>query len=224
MKKILFSLITLSATTLMAAPQAVVFDFGGVLTGEPNREAVVSFIRESFHLSKEEFEKLNQEKKAALKQGKTDEDFWLSYAKAKGIKLPENWAQSLKTVMKEAIGVNPKMFVLVEELRQEHIRVALLSNIDDRLAKLVRDFGLYAPFDPCLLSCEIGVEKPDPKAYEILLCRLNLPAKDVVFIDDRPENIDAAKKVGLDAILFESEDQLRAELEKRGTLNVPQQA
>jgi epoxide hydrolase-like predicted phosphatase len=220
MKNILLTSIVsiLTATTLVAAPQAVVFDFGGVLTGEPNREAVVYFIQKSFNLSKEEFEKINQEKRLALKEGKTDEEFWLSYAKKKDVVLPADWGHSLKSVMKEAIGVNPQMVALVEELRGAQIPVALLSNIDERLSKLIRDFGLYESFNPCLLSCEIGVEKPDPKAYEVLLAKLDLPAKEVVFIDDRLENVEAAKKIGIDALLFESPQQLRKELLKRELL------
>lgn len=220
MKKTLFSLITatLTATSLIAAPQAIVFDFGGVLTGELNRDAVITFIRQSFHFSAEEFEKVNQEKRLAVKQGKTDEEFWISYAKNKGIKLPANWSASFRSVMKNAIGVNPEMYALVDQLKAQQIPVALLSNIDDRLSKLIRDFGLYEPFEPCLLSCEIGVEKPDLKAYELLLKTLNLPAKDVIFIDDRPENIEAAKTIGLDAILFESEQQLRTDLVAREAL------
>lgn len=110
------------------------------------------------------------------------------------------------------------MYALVDQLKEQQIPVALLSNIDERLSKLIRDFGLYEPFEPCLLSCEIGVEKPDLKAYELLVKTLNLPAKDVVFIDDRPENVEAAKTIGLDAILFESEQQLRNELNIRGAL------
>jgi len=220
MKKTISSLIAsiLITTSLIAAPQAIVFDFGGVLTGEPNREAVITFIRQSFHFSAEEFEKINQEKRLAVKQGKTDEEFWIAYAKNKGIKLPANWSASFRSVMKDAIGVNPEMYALVGQLKEQQIPVALLSNIDDRLSKLIRDFGLYEPFKPCLLSCEIGVEKPDLKAYELLLKTLNLPAKDVVFIDDRLENVEAAKTIGLDAILFESEQQLRTDLITRGAL------
>ncbi|MBM3184469.1 MAG: HAD family phosphatase, partial [Chlamydiae bacterium] len=180
--------------------------------------AVVNFIQNSFHFSKEEFEKVNLEKRQAVKQGKTDEEFWISYAKTKGIKLPSDWGESFRSVMKDAIGVNPQMYVLVNQLKEQQIPVALLSNIDERLSKLIRDFGLYEPFNPCLLSCEIGIEKPDLKAYEFLLTELNLPAKEVLFIDDRPENIEAAKAAGLDAILFQSEQQLRGELSKRGVL------
>lgn len=220
MKKILFSLIasTFTAASLISAPQAIVFDFGGVMTGEPNREAVITFIRQSFHFSAEEFEKVNQEKRLAVKQGKTDEEFWISYAKNKGIKLPQNWTTSFRSVIRDAIGINPEMYVLVDQLKEQKIPVALLSNIDERLSKLIRDFGLYEPFNPCLLSCEIGIEKPDLKAYELLLTKLNLQAKEVVFVDDRPENIESAKTIGLDAILFESEQQLRNELSRRGVL------
>lgn len=220
MKKILFFLITFFFTTtlLIATPQAIVFDFGGVMTGEPNREAVITFISQSFCFSKEEFEKANQEKRLAVKQGKTDEEFWISYAKNKGIKLPQNWGLSFKSVMRDAIGINPEMYALVDELKKRHISIALLSNIDDRLSQLIRDFGLYKPFNPCLLSCEIGVEKPDLKAYELLLTKLNLSPKEVLFIDDRLENIELAKSMGIDAVLFESEQQLRSELKKRGVL------
>ncbi len=103
--------------------------------------------------------------------------FWISYAKNQGIKLPYNWASSFKSVMKDSIGINSAMYALVDELKEQHISIALLSNIDERLSKLIREFGLYEPFNPCLLSCEIGIEKPDLKAYELLLTRLNLPAK-----------------------------------------------
>lgn len=220
MKKIIFSLIATLSTALLAAnPQAIVFDFGGVMTGEPNRDAVISFIKESFHFSEIDFEKINIEKRTAVKKGMTDEEFWIAYAQNNGIQLPSNWSESFKLVMKNAIGINQNMYDLVEELQQLKIPIALLSNIDERLSKLIREFGLYQPFNPCLLSCEIGIEKPDPKAFEILLKQLNLSAAEVIFIDDRNENIEAAKKLGLDAILFESEQQLREELAIREILN-----
>lgn len=211
------ALLTLIVGTLAAAPQAVVFDFGGVLTGAPNREMVIHFIRESFDLSQEEFEKINLEKRQAVTLGvQTDEEFWLAYAQGKGIALPEDWGRALKNVMIKALGINPRMYSLVEQLRRQKMPVALLSNVDQRFAKLIREFGFYEPFDLCLLSCEIGVEKPDPKAYKILLAHLDLPAEGVIFIDDRSENVEAAKKVGLDAIFFQSEGQLRRELAQRG--------
>jgi HAD superfamily hydrolase (TIGR01509 family) len=220
MKKfaIIFMTTFLTTLSLFAAPKAVVFDFGGVMTGEPRREAVVQFLRSTFDLSEAEFEKINLEKKEAVKAGKSDEEFWLQFAEQKRITLPSDWPQAFKAVMKEAIGINPDMYVLVAELKAKQIPVALLSNIDTRLAKLVREFGLYEPFEPCLLSCEIGVEKPNIKAYEILLLQMHAPAGDIIFVDDRQENIDAANQVGLDAILFQSAAHLRQALVEKQLL------
>lgn len=214
MKKIVFSLLT-ACTVLSAAPKAVVFDFGGVMTKEANREAVVQFLKTSFSLSDADFEKVNQEKKKAIRNGQTDAAFWLQYAKENSISLESDWVEKLRAVMKEALGVNPQMYALVEDLKQKEISVGLFSNIDERLAKIVRDFGLYEPFDPCLLSYEIGCEKPDPKSYEALLQQMQLPAEEIVFIDDKLENVEAARQLGFDALLFTSEEQLQKELRKR---------
>ena len=93
--------------------------------------------------------------------------------------------------------------------------VGLLTNSDGQFTSVLRDCGVYQPFDPCLISSEIDVRKPDLKAYELLLLKLNLPAGEVIFIDDRAENIEAAKKLGLDGILFKSHQQLEKELIQR---------
>jgi len=165
------------------------------MTKESNREAAVEFLCKSFTLSPQEFEAVNREKRKAVASGKKDLDFWLEYAKQKNISLPKDWESSWNRVMKEAIGINHDMYDLVLALKGKGIPIALLSNIDDRLARIIRDFNLYAPFDPCFLSCEIGLEKPDPKIYEFLLKEMDLPAASIVFI---------------------SQNQLQKELKKRG--------
>ncbi len=65
----------------------------------------------------------------------------------------------------------------------------------------------------------MGLEKPDPKAYQLLLEKVELPANEVVFIDDLEENVEAAKKLGIDAIVFKSAEQVRHELAKRGLID-----
>jgi putative hydrolase of the HAD superfamily len=206
------------ASSLFATPQAIVFDFGSVMTKDSNWKAMDDFVRESFSLSQEMFDVANLDKYESLAQGKTDEEFWLSYANDNAIELPSHWAASFRSVMQTSLGVNLKMYALVGELQEQNILVAMLSNTTERRSKIFRSFGLYKPFDPCLLSCEIGLRKPDPKVYELLLKTLNLPAQEVIFVDDKLENIEAAKKLGIDAILFESEEQLKRELAQRGVL------
>lgn len=219
MRNILFTIVTsiMTATSLLAVPQAVVFDWGNVI-GFSDRSIVVNFMCNSFHFSEAEFESANLEKRKAMKEGKSDIDFWLEYAKKNSVRLSKDWPQTYTSVLKDSVGADPNMYVLINELKESGIRIGMLSNIDDRYTKLIRDFGFYEPFDPCLLSCEMGLEKPDPKAYELLLKTIDLPAEEIVFIDDKQENVEAAKKVGIDAILFESPQQLRNELVKRGLL------
>lgn len=216
MKKIL--LCCLAAFSLAAAPQAVVFDFGGVMTTKENRQLVVDFLCRTLNLTDEQFAEANLKKKEALKTGKTDEEFWIEFAAQKKMALPEEWASEFRSVMTQAIGVNAEMYDLVDEMKGKQIPVALLSNIDERLSKLIRQLGLYQPFDPCLLSCEIGYDKPDPGSYAYLLEKLDLSAEDVVFIDDKEENVRAAKEIGIDAIWFQSPQQLKEELKERGLL------
>lgn len=64
-----------------------------------------------------------------------------------------------------------------------------------------------------------GNREADAKAYEFLLKTINFPASEIVFIDDKTENVEAAKKLGIDATLFESLPQLREKLVQREILS-----
>ena len=67
-------------------------------------------------------------------------------------------------------------------------------------------------FDVRVFSCDLGIVKPDARIYRSLLDRLQLAPADVLFIDDVPANIEAARTAGLHGIVFASADQLRADL------------
>lgn len=211
LKKMALTLIAASA--LSAAPQAVVFDWGKVLA-DPDRKPIVEFLCDSLGISFEEFEQINRQKHAEI----PEIEYWIQCAEKQERALPDDWRQRYRSVSRSALNVNDEMYALVEELKANGIPVALLSNVQKRYADLIRSFGLYAPFEPCLLSSEMGVSKPDPQAYEFLLKELSLPASEIVFIDDRQENIEAALNAGLDAIQFESPSQLKKELIQRGLL------
>lgn len=207
---------------ILAAPHAIVFDFGGVMTIEADHSlrvfnAAAGFIKEHFNLSESEFAEMNHRRLLALKQGESDEKFLTAFAKVNERHLPDDWYHSFQTTMKNAAGIDMEMYKLVNELKQ-HIRVGLLSNSDDQFTNLLRDCGIYEPFDPCLLSSEIGIRKPDVRAYKYLLSELDLSPEEVIFIDDKLENIKIAQELGLDAILFESLFQLKNELIQRQVL------
>ncbi len=206
MKKILFLLLMVSS--LIASPRAIVFDFNGVMTREPNRETIYPFLHETLHLSKAEFEKVYE----ALLSGKTDREFWRSLAKEKGVLLTNSWGKDFTAIMRDSFA-NPEMFALVDRLKQKQLPMILFSNMDAIPARHFREMGLFEPFDRHIFAFEIGAAKPDPKAYQILLQELDLPPEDIIFIDDQPDNIRAAQAIGMKVVLFQSASQLQEDLE-----------
>lgn len=209
-----------AASSLAFAQQTVIFDWGKVMAN-PDRKGVVAFLCESLQMDEAGFEQANLQFKQKRMAGKDIDDvnFWVHFAAERGIPLQKDWPEKYRAVALECLHADANMYALVFELKAKGIPVGLLSNIQERYGKLVRDLGLYEPFDPCILSFEIGVEKPDPKAYRILLATLHLPGKEVVFFDDKWENIEAARILGIDAILFQSPEQVRQDLIERGLLD-----
>ena len=93
--------------------------------------------------------------------------------------------------------------------------MAMLSNASQDQVVLIQKKGIYALFDPVLLSCEIGIKKPDIEVYHLLLRQLNLRPDECLFIDDAIQNVIAARSMGIDSVHFLNVDQLKAELTKR---------
>ncbi len=73
-------------------------------------------------------------------------------------------------------------------------------------------------FDGTLVSGFEGVAKPDPRVFELLLDRFGLERSRTLFIDDSRKNVEAARRVGLHAVQFESPEQLQSVLQDAGLL------
>lgn len=73
-------------------------------------------------------------------------------------------------------------------------------------------------FDGRVVSGEEKIRKPDPVLFQLLLDRYLLKPEETLFIDDSLRNINAAKELGLQTLLFQSPTTLKEELEKCGIL------
>ena len=60
-------------------------------------------------------------------------------------------------------------------------------------------------FDGVMVSSDVHLIKPDTRIYELLCETYDLNPEECVFIDDRPENVEAAKRVGMKGIVFEGD-------------------
>jgi len=102
------------------------------------------------------------------------------------------------------------MTSLVTRARAAGIRTALLSN---SWGNEYDRSDWHEMFDTVVISGEVGMRKPEPAIFELVLARIGLPADECVFVDDMAHNISAAEQAGLVGIVHRTFDQTAAELE-----------
>jgi len=109
----------------------------------------------------------------------------------------------------------PAMIALQAELRQRGIPTYIFSNTNDLAVEHIRrNFPFFKNFDGYIYSYEIGAMKPDAKIYEALEKLAGRRGKEIVYLDDRPENIAGGVARGWQAILHETPEKSRASVEK----------
>ena len=108
--------------------------------------------------------------------------------------------------------VDEEIIDYLQSLRPRY-QTVLLSNAWDNLRKiLVTTWKIADAFDEIFISAEMGIMKPNPKIYEMVLEKLDVPPEETVFIDDFIQNIEAARKLGMHGIHFQDKDAAMAEL------------
>lgn len=105
----------------------------------------------------------------------------------------------------------------VQELKAKGYKVWYLSNFSEKAEKECADSIAFIPYmDGGILSWKDKLIKPDPKIYQLLLERFGLAARECVFIDDLPENVQGAIDQGMHGIVFETREQVIEDLKKLG--------
>ena len=119
-----------------------------------------------------------------------------------------------------SLGEVPGTTEIVRELRRAQVPTCGLTNWSDELyyPHAVPRFEVLRLLDHVVVSGEVKVAKPDPRAYAIAAERLGLPLHRLVFVDDRRLNVDAAVALGMDGVVFTDAPALRRDLSSRGLL------
>ncbi len=108
---------------------------------------------------------------------------------------------------------------LLRELAAAGVPVYALSNGSAETWPRTRArFDFWDCFEGIVLSGEVGLVKPDAAIFRYLLETHGLEASTTLFVDDMERNVEAARRVGLQGIRFESVAALRSELAERGVL------
>ncbi|WP_247893707.1 HAD family hydrolase [Azospirillum endophyticum] len=116
-------------------------------------------------------------------------------------------------------GAIPGTPDILAELKARGVPVYAITNFSvDKFELTRKRFDFLNGFDGIIVSGQERLVKPDPAIYRLLTDRYGLEAKDCYFIDDNPDNVEAARSVGMSAHLFSGAEALRRDLKAIGLL------
>jgi 2-haloacid dehalogenase len=194
----------------------VVFDLGNVLIAWDPRLAVAAGVGEAEterFFAAEDFDFLAwnhvQDSGRAWAEGvaevRESHPHWAAHAEAYVAHFPAS------------LGEQPGTAEVVRDLHAAGVPMVGLTNWSAELYPHAPErFEVLALLDDVVVSGEIRAAKPDPRAYRAAAERAGQPLDRLVFVDDSPRNVDAARALGMDAILFIDAADLRRELRARG--------
>lgn len=197
---------------------AVILDYGQVLARCPTPEEF-GRMAEMFNVGFELFYELWEASRGPYDRGDlTAEEYWLKFAAETNSSLDRRQIEILRQVEVEIWAhPNPAMLDWVSQLHEAGIKTGLLSNMPWDLVRHVRTNCQWMEnFTFKTLSAEVKLIKPALAVYEHTLNGLGVAAAEALFIDDRENNIQAARALGMRAIQFRSVGQLRNELDGLG--------
>lgn len=196
-------------------PRALLLDYGGVLMRTQSHS-----LRESWdaqlHLSPGSVEQIVHGSEAwrQCQLGQlSEEDYWQSVAQE--LQLTPETLPQFRSDYFATDRLDQQAISLLRSLRAQGIAVALLSNESRSLPARLAQFEIADLFSPLLVSSYLGCLKPEPEAYRAALALLAMPAEDVLFIDDRAENVAAAISLGMQGLQFQEEKSLSRMISSR---------
>ncbi|WP_380168081.1 HAD family hydrolase [Jannaschia sp. R86511] len=110
--------------------------------------------------------------------------------------------------------LDPVTLQVLRDLRDSGAPMALLSNMPLGMSHRLGRADWLEPFAHAFFSGRLGLVKPDPRVYRHVLAELGAEPQQVVFVDDSPVNIAAARELGLRTVLHTTSTDLAAELSR----------
>lgn len=194
--------------------RVIVFDYGEVISvsqSAADRAALVEISGLDTRLFWELYDRYRDD----LDQGVTlPGEYWNLIARDAGVEWSPAQLQQLWVAdIRSWISVEPGTVQLLAELHAGGTRVALLSNAGFDFSDPFRHSPMAAYFEAMFVSAELGLIKPDPEIYRVAARELGITLEQMVFIDNKRVNVDAAAALGVTGHVFTTVAELRAFLE-----------
>lgn len=191
------------------------FDLGNVMVDVQEQIPARKLAALSGKTEQQVFEAIfSPEKKALFESGRMS---WEEHAAnaIQQLHLPIS-EQQLRKIYHESLIRDETVINMVGAVA-EQVQITIASNTSQPHWEWVQENLAFASrFDPPILSHLVGAMKPDAAFYRPLIERSGFDPKEIFFTDDRPENIDGARDLGISAFLFTSPEELQRDLQSCG--------
>jgi putative hydrolase of the HAD superfamily len=181
-------------------------DYGQVLS-LPQPAADRSALAAASGLREDVFWRAYWDHRAAYDRAElTATDYWTAVLGA----APDTDLARRLSALDTASWLHPNVAVLaaVQRAAGRGYRAAILSNAPVELADALEHVPWLAPFQRRLFSCRLRLSKPDPAIYRAALIDLDAAPEEVIFLDDRADNVSAAGSLGIRAQVFSAPEQI----------------
>lgn len=190
----------------------IIFDLGKVLFSWNPQKVLTEFCSPSLKISFDEFpEELlsiwREFDRGVIAEAK------LQIAFASILNIPHEMTLQLMDALKKSLKPIPETVELLHSLHRRGYGLYCLSNISSSFGHYLKDNNeFFELFDGIIFSADVKLVKPELEIYHLLCDRYHIVPAESVFLDDRIENIEAAKKIGIHAIHFTSYSTAEEEL------------
>ena len=203
---------------MAAQVEAVLFDYGLVLTGPPLPEAWLG-MQGVTEADEDTFAAAYWKHRLEYDRGSlTGDAYWLTVGAELDRKLSaEQVADLIVLDTRLWTQVNQPMADWALRLRAAGTRTGILSNLGDSMMHgVLAELPWMRGFDHLTFSHALGLVKPDRAIYDHASTGLGVSAGHILFVDDREENIDGALAAGLQAIRYREHASFEDEMRERG--------
>jgi putative hydrolase of the HAD superfamily len=185
-------------------PKAIIFDYGNVLCVPQPRQDVEAMAG-VFQVTPAQFEKVYWPYRLPYDEGRLDAiSYWRTVAHDLGRPLAESDIPRLTQLdVRSWTHLDACMMEWARRVRAGGVSIAILSNMPLDLRNwIVQESDWFAGFDFATFSCDLGVGKPDAAIYQHCLSGLGVAPFEALFLDDRQQNVDGARRLGIHAVHF----------------------
>ena len=198
--------------------KAVIFDYGQVIS-YPQDPATIDALARIAGVARDKFEPVLWSLRGEYDRGTIGaREYYRDVLSRIGADLDDEGLDEMARV--DAVSwtnINAGTVTLMEDVKKAGYVLGILSNMPyDFLDWARANFPVFSLPHVGIFSCELKLIKPEPAIYERMLSMLGLKGGELVFFDDREENVAGAKALGINAFIWESPESARRELKSLG--------